>query len=102
MPDSTGGVAFEVSNFVHPELSASSRVVVHRQTATERLVLPPPKDWVASMCEKCVELNEKITHYRRIAEAFPFDTLTADRIAIEICNLEQARVSAHALVPPPK
>jgi hypothetical protein len=50
------------------------------------------------MCEKCIELNEKIAHYRRIA-AFPFDALTTARIAVEISNLELARDSAHLTVP---
>jgi len=53
------------------------------------------------MCEKCTELNEKIMHYRRIA-AFPFDPLTADRIAVLISNLEFALDSMHPVAPSPK
>jgi hypothetical protein len=40
------------------------------------------------MCEKCKELDETISHYRRLA-AFPFDPLTEERITGVIADLRK-------------
>lgn len=51
------------------------------------------------MCETCTELDEIISHYRRLA-AFPFDPLTAERITGVVADLQQKRNAMHPTVLP--
>ena len=46
------------------------------------------------MCEKCQELDQKITHYRRFTKE-PFDALTLERIKDLVSALEQQRGAMH-------
>ena len=46
------------------------------------------------MCEKCTELDEKITHYRRFTTS-AFDSVTTERIQHLIDDLQQTRDSMH-------
>jgi len=46
------------------------------------------------MCEKCTELDEKITHYRRFTTS-AFDSVTTERIQHLIDGLQQTRDSMH-------
>ncbi len=52
------------------------------------------------MCEKCKEIDEKISHYRRFA-TYPFDRLTTERIVSVIAELQQMRDSMHPSISPP-
>ena len=46
------------------------------------------------MCDKCVELNEKIEHYRKLASAVS-DRITVERIADLIKAMEAKKVQFH-------
>jgi hypothetical protein len=46
------------------------------------------------MCEKCVEIDEKIAHYRRLAASIT-DQLTIDGIGQLIRDLEAAKARLH-------
>jgi hypothetical protein len=46
------------------------------------------------MCDKCVELDKKIEHYRRIASSIN-DQFTVDRIKELIAELEAQKAALH-------
>jgi hypothetical protein len=46
------------------------------------------------MCDRCVELDGKIEHYRRIASSIN-DQLTIDRIKSLIAELEAQKAALH-------
>ena len=46
------------------------------------------------MCDKCVELDDKIDHYQRIASKIT-DQLTIDRIKELIAQLESQKAAFH-------
>ena len=46
------------------------------------------------MCDKCVELDEKIEHYRKLASAVS-DRITVERIADLIKAMEARKVQFH-------
>jgi len=46
------------------------------------------------MCDKCVELDGKIEHYRWIASKIT-DQLTLDRIKVLIAQLESRKAALH-------
>ena len=46
------------------------------------------------MCEKCRQLDEKISHYRRFTTS-AFDSVTTERIGRLIDGLQQTRDSMH-------
>jgi len=52
------------------------------------------------MCEKCMKLENKITHYRRFT-THAFDPLTTRRIESLIENLQRERDAMHADDRPP-
>jgi hypothetical protein len=47
------------------------------------------------MCDKCLELDRKIAHYRKLASAIS-DPLTAERIASLIEAMEARKLQLHA------
>jgi hypothetical protein len=47
------------------------------------------------MCDKCVELDGKIEHYRRLASAIS-DPLTVKRVADLIKEMEVRKVQLHS------
>jgi hypothetical protein len=49
---------------------------------------------VLSMCDKCVELDGKIEHYRKLASAIS-DRLTIEGIADRIKEMEAQKVQFH-------
>jgi hypothetical protein len=49
------------------------------------------------MCEKCIELDEKIAHFRRFT-VVAFDPLTTDRIRRLIADLQRKRDTMHPSV----
>jgi hypothetical protein len=46
------------------------------------------------MCDKCVELDQKIAHYQRISLAIT-DQLTLDRIKAAVEQLQAAKAALH-------
>jgi hypothetical protein len=46
------------------------------------------------MCEKCSKIDNKICHYREFLKQ-PFDSLTVERIASLIRELEQRKALLH-------
>jgi hypothetical protein len=44
------------------------------------------------MCEKCNEIDKKISHYREFLK-HPFDSVTVERIASLVRELEQRKAS---------
>jgi hypothetical protein len=46
------------------------------------------------MCEQCNEIANKISHYREFLKQ-PFDSLTVERIAALIRELEQRKAVLH-------
>ncbi len=48
------------------------------------------------MCNKCVELDKKITHFRRFVTGYLFDPLTDDRIKGLIRDLERQKEAFHS------
>jgi hypothetical protein len=46
------------------------------------------------MCDKCVEINKKIEHYRRLV-ALITDQLTNERVAELIADMEAQKASFH-------
>jgi hypothetical protein len=46
------------------------------------------------MCDKCVELDEKIEHYRKLASAVS-DRITVERIADLIKSMEARKLRFH-------
>jgi hypothetical protein len=46
------------------------------------------------MCEKCIELDDKMERYRRIASRI-YDQLTLDRIKELIAELESEKAQLH-------
>jgi hypothetical protein len=54
----------------------------------------PPDLTGEPMCEQCNEISNKILHYREILKQ-PFDSLTVERIAALIRELEQRKALLH-------
>lgn len=46
------------------------------------------------MCEKCVDLDKKIAHYREFLK-YGLDPVTSDRIKEAIREMQQHRVALH-------
>ena len=53
------------------------------------------------MCDKCIELDDRIEHYRRISESIN-DQLTIDRIKELIKALQCQKVALHPELNEPK
>jgi hypothetical protein len=54
----------------------------------------PPDHSGEPMCEQCNEIANKISHYREFLKQ-PFDSLTVERIAALIRELEQRKALLH-------
>jgi hypothetical protein len=53
------------------------------------------------MCSKCLELDQKIIHFRRFVAGHLFDTLTDERIRGLIEDLERQKEVLHLAHSPP-
>jgi hypothetical protein len=69
---------------------------LHRAPVAERRVCAPAfhKDWEHFMCEKCVQLDEKIVHYKALSMQIT-DQPTLDGIAILIGQYEAQKRELH-------